>query len=88
MHKDRSVICKTINRMLENPDDSGIFPMSTAHITLEHYIESVRSDAIAQTHVKICGMMDESGEDPRLMDVGILLSLVSQKLGKTPITKV
>jgi hypothetical protein len=47
MDKDRTAICKIISKMLDNPDKDGIYPTSTAYTELEHYIEDVRAEAIA-----------------------------------------
>ena len=53
MDKDRTAICKIMSDMLDNPDSSGIYPTSTAYTRLEHYIESVRAEAIGWTHAML-----------------------------------
>ena len=44
--KDRTKICQIISDMLDNPDEYGIYPTSTAYTRLEHYIEQQRIEAI------------------------------------------
>ena len=51
--------------MLDNPDDVGIYPTSTAYTELEHYIECMRAEAIGWMHADACTMLDR-GEDPRI----------------------
>ena len=72
MDKDRTAICKIMSDMLDNPDSSGIYPTSTAYTRLEHYIESVRAEAIGWTHADACCDLDK-GEDPRLTNVPEML---------------
>lgn len=68
MDKDRTAICKIMSKMLDNPDESGIYPTSTAYIELEHYIENTRAEAIGWAHADACTSLDR-GDDPRLTDV-------------------
>lgn len=68
MDKDRTEICKIISDMLDNPDKHGIYPTGTAYTRLEHYIESVRAQAIGWMHAEACVTLDK-GEDPRLTNV-------------------
>lgn len=68
MDKDRTEICKIISDMLDNPDKHGIYPTSTAFTRLEHYIESVRMEAIGWTHADCCCALDKGG-DPRIVEV-------------------
>lgn len=68
MDKDRSKCCDIISKMLDNPDEHGIYPTSTAYTELEHYIEGVRAEAIGWMHAHACTTLDEGG-DPRLISV-------------------
>jgi hypothetical protein len=68
MDKDRTAICKIISKMLDNPDEVGIYPTSTAYTELEHYIEGVRAEAIGWMHADACAMLDR-GDDPRVAGV-------------------
>lgn len=68
MRKDRNEIYKIVSKMLDNPDKEGIYPTSTAFIELEHYIESVRAEAIGWMHADACTMLDR-GDDPRTAEV-------------------
>lgn len=42
MDRDREKICEIISDMLDAPDESGIYPTSTAYTRLEHYCEQIR----------------------------------------------
>ena len=77
--KDRTAICNIISRMLDNPDEFGIYPTSTAYTELEHYIESVRAEAIGWTHADACITLDK-GDDPRLIEVPEILSRARRDL--------
>jgi len=68
MKKDRKVICDIVSDMLDLPDEHGIYPTSTAYNKLEHYIESVRAEAIGWCHADCCVALDR-GEDPRTVNV-------------------
>ena len=68
MDKDRIAIVKIISDMLDNPDKNGIYPTSTAYTRLEHYIESVRAEAIGWTHADNCIDLDR-GDDPRMKNI-------------------
>lgn len=65
MQCDRNEIVTILSDMLDNPDESGIYPTSTAYIRLEHYIEQVRFLAIGWAHADACVVLDNGG-DPRL----------------------
>ena len=73
MNKDRTAICDIISEMLDNPDESGIYPTSTAFTKLELYIESVRAEAIGWTHAEACVSLDRGG-DPRVNNVPEMFS--------------
>ena len=73
MDKDRTAICKIISDMLDNPNEHGIYPTSTAYARLEHYIEGARAEAIGWAHADACVTLDKGG-DPRLTIVPELLS--------------
>jgi len=64
MDKDRAVICNIISDMLDSPDKYEIYPTSTAYTRLEHYIESVRAEALGYAHGYFCILLDK-GKDPR-----------------------
>ena len=68
MDKDRTVICKIISKMLENPDKNGIYPTSTAYAELEHYVEMVRCESIGWMHADACTTLDKGG-DPRTVSI-------------------
>ena len=73
MDKDRKVICEIISDMLDNPDNHGIYHTSTCYTKLEHYIESVRIQAIGWMHANACVVLDK-GDDPRLIEVPAILA--------------
>jgi hypothetical protein len=72
MDKDKKVICDIISNMLDNPDNTGIYPTGTAYTMLEHYIEEVRAEAIGWAHADACIMLDK-GMDYRLVEVPDIL---------------
>lgn len=59
MNKDRTEICRIISDILDNPNECGIYPTSSAYTRLEHYIRSVRSEAIGWAHAYCCIALDE-----------------------------
>ena len=81
MEKDRKAVCTIISEMLDNPDDVGIYPTSTAYTRLEHYIEQQRIEAIGWTHSYACKELDEGG-DPRIVEVPLILNAALQDLSK------
>lgn len=72
MDRDRTAICQIIGGMLDNPDEHGIFSTSTCFTKLEHYIETVRAEALGFAHGYACSILDE-GKDPRTIQVPELL---------------
>lgn len=44
MDQDRTAICNIVSKMLDNPDEYGIYPTTVAYQELEDYIESVRAE--------------------------------------------
>ena len=72
MDKDRTVICKIVSKMLDNPDKHGLYPTGTAYTELEHYIEQQRAEAIGWTHADACTSLDR-GDDPRIQNVPEML---------------
>jgi len=80
MDKDRTAICNIISYMLDNPNKHGIYPTSTAFTRLEHYIESVRAEAIGWASADACVALDK-GEDPRLANVPEMLERAKRDLG-------
>ena len=68
MHKDRTIICEIISEMLDNSNEHGIYPTSTAYTKLEHYIESVRMETLGWMHGYCCILLDK-GQDPRTEEV-------------------
>ena len=78
--KDRTEICKILSEMLDNPDKNGIYPTSTCYTKLEHYIESARTQALGFAHGFICARMDSANEDPRVMEVPMMLDSARENL--------
>lgn len=72
MEKDRTVICKIISEMLDNPDRLGIYGTTKAFEKLEEYVEQERVMAIGWCHAHCCAGLDK-GEDPRHMEVPAVL---------------
>ncbi len=66
--KDRTEICKIISKMLDSPDEHGIYPTSTAYTKLEMYIESQRAEVLGWAHADACVSLDR-GDDPRTIEV-------------------
>ncbi len=80
MRRDRKEICEIISNMLDSPK-GGIYPTSTAFAALELYIEQVRIEAVGWTFTKACLILDR-GEDPRLLEIPILLAAAAVELDK------
>lgn len=53
--------------------------ISTSYTRLEHYIESVRMEAIGWTHADMCITLDR-GDDPRLTEIPDLLERAAEDL--------
>lgn len=49
--EDRAEICDAVSEMLDNPDESGIYPTTRCYDRLEKYIESVRRKPYDWTEV-------------------------------------
>jgi hypothetical protein len=81
MDKDRTVICKIISRMLDNPDKQGIYPTSTAYAELEHYVEKVRYKSIGWMHADACATLDKGG-DPRTVSIPDIIDRSRTDLSK------
>lgn len=79
--RDRTEISRIIGDMLNNPDESGIYPTSTCFTRLEHYINKVRTEAIGWCHAEVCITLD-AGKDPRTTEVPVLLSNAQKDLTK------
>ena len=79
MYKDRTAICKIISRMLDNPDEHGIYSTSTAYLALEDYIEGMRAEAFGWCHADACVTLDNGG-DPRLSEIPDLLKRARKDL--------
>jgi len=79
MDKDRTAICNIVSDMLDNPDEHGIYPTSTAFTKLEHYIEGVRVEAIGWMHADACVTLDK-GKDPRTTNVPDILERATKDL--------
>ena len=79
--KDRDRICEIISDMLDNPDEHGIYPTSTAYTRLEHYIEQQRVEAIGAAHAWACIKLDK-GKDPRMENCPEMLNEVIEYLAK------
>ena len=72
MDKDRKEICNIISKMLDSPDDIGIYPTTKAFDDLERYCEGIRAEAIGWTHADNCVDLDK-GLDPRKKDCSDML---------------
>lgn len=72
MDKDRTAICSIISKMLDNPDEHGLYPTSAAFDELESYIEGERAMAIGWTHADANFTLDKGG-DPRHSEVPEML---------------
>lgn len=77
--KDRENIVLAISNMLDNPDEHGIYPTSTAYTRLEHYMNQVRLEAIGYAHALCCSYLDK-GEDPRIIEIPVILDRVRRDL--------
>ena len=81
MDKDRTKICEIISKMLDNPDESGIYPTSTAYTELEHYIEQERYVAIGWMHAEACTILDQYG-DPRTEELPDIIERAHKDLSR------
>ena len=77
--EDRIKICDIISDMLDNPDEDGIYPTSTAYRRLELYIESIRLGAVGWAYAYCCSLLD-SGDDPRTHEVPKMLDAARRDL--------
>ena len=68
MKKDRTAICNVMSELLDNPDESGIYPTTKAYDALEAIVEGARVEAIGWTHADACCDLD-NGKDPRKKEV-------------------
>ena len=71
-NRDRDAICAIISQMLDNPDNNGIYPTSTAFTQLEHYIRRVRMHALGWMHAYCCICLDKD-RDPRTEEIPVIL---------------
>jgi hypothetical protein len=53
MDKDRTVICNIISKMLDYPNDYGIYPTTRAYDKLEEYIEGIRKTVWGDQEVMV-----------------------------------
>ena len=81
MDVDRKKICEIISDMLDNPDNNGIYPTSTAYTKLERYIRGARAEAIGWAHADACVDLDK-GNDPRTKEVPDMLDRARKDLNK------
>jgi len=79
MDKDRTAICNIISEMLDNPDEHGIYPTTTAFGKLETYIDGVRAEAIGWAHADACVDLDKD-KDPRLKECSEMLERAQKDL--------
>lgn len=79
MKKDRTEICRIISHMLDNPDEHGIYPTSTAYDQLESYIDGARAEVLGWAYMDACLQLDQ-GDDPRLSEVPDMLNRMSAEL--------
>ena len=79
MDKDRKAVFKIVSDMLYNKDVNGIFITETFYDRIEHYIESVRAEAIGWAHADACCDLD-NGNDPRLTNIQDILARAQKDL--------
>ncbi len=60
MKRDREAICKIISKMLDHPDDVGIYPTSAAYAELEKYVVEQRCQAIGWMYAGACALLDSN----------------------------
>jgi len=60
--KDRSKICEIISEMLDNPDESGIYPTTAAYNKLEQLISDVRSEAVVWMFNECYNFLQNGGD--------------------------
>ena len=64
MKTDRDKIVSIISKMLDNPDNSGIYPTTEAFKELEEYVQEVRMMTFGWVTADMCVCLD-NGNDPR-----------------------
>jgi len=60
----RKKICDLMSNMLDNPDDSGIYPTSEFMSKMEDFCLELRYEAMGWTWAEACTELD-AGRDPR-----------------------
>ena len=68
----RTEICKIISDMLDNPDEYGIYPTSTAFTRLELLINEKVLTGLGWCYAYHCTLLD-TGVDPRTEEVPKLI---------------
>ena len=59
MTEIRKKICDIISRMLDNPDESGIYPTTIAYDELEKLIVEKQTEALGWMYAKACTYLDK-----------------------------
>jgi hypothetical protein len=62
--KDRVEVCEAISRMLDFPDENGIYPTTACFNRLVGYIQGIRFETLGFAHAEACSCLDKGG-DPR-----------------------
>lgn len=73
MTEIRKKICDIISRMLDNPDESGIYPTTIAYDELEKLIVEKQFEALGWTYAFACNCLDK-GIDLRKQSVPNILN--------------
>lgn len=81
MKQDRQYICEVISRMLDNPNENGIYPTTEVYDMLENFIHSVRVSAVGWAWAEACSQLDK-GKNPRTYDMGELIVRIEEDFSK------
>ena len=79
--KDRTVICRIVSEMLDNPGDCDIYPTGRCYDALEKLVEGARIEGVGWAQADACAALDR-GEDPRKLDCADILKRAQEDLGK------
>jgi len=79
--KIRTEIYKLMSDMLDNPDETGIYPTAKFMSEMEDYCLKIRHEAIGWTWAKACTQLDK-GKDPREHEQSILITDANADLDK------
>lgn len=75
----RGEICKIISRMLDNPDDCGIFPTTECYDDLEKLVFRKQFEAMGWTYAHACILQDR-GIDIRTVLVPDIIKQANKDL--------